>query len=366
METKEMKRIICAKAVICKKSEVKTKLQAINGHLRKINKIPSIIHLEKVYTNFSVLTPVNGQVLILIKDKRPCEFDMEIYEVKLELNNNYFSYHEILEQLLPEGVTVPSSFEIVGDIVHLNLTDEQLEYKKLIGEVIHQKTGKIVITKVGTISNEYRCFEMEILAGEGTLQTIHKEGDLSFHIDYSHVYWCSKLQGERFRLLKHFKSGQTVCDLFCGVGPLALAAAKKGCKVYCNDLNPHAIECLKKGIITNKLDPCSINVYNNTALVFLEEIKNIAVDHFFHNLPEYSLDYLRAINVWDSPFKIHCYFFCKVDEDVVEYIEKRTQFRIKKELVSTIRKVSPSKDMYKLEISRDELKASDLLNESSS
>ena len=33
------------------------------------------------------------------------------------------------------------------------------------------------------------------------------------------MYWCSRLQQERDRLLKMIKPGQFLADIFCGVGP---------------------------------------------------------------------------------------------------------------------------------------------------
>lgn len=39
------------------------------------------------------------------------------------------------QRLLPEGVEVPSSFESVGHVAHLNLREELLPFKRLIGQV---------------------------------------------------------------------------------------------------------------------------------------------------------------------------------------------------------------------------------------
>lgn len=42
-------------------------------------------------------------------------------------------------------------------------------------------------------------------------------------------------------------------DLFCGVGPLAVRAAKQGLYVVANDLNPHCHEYLEKNCEINQV-----------------------------------------------------------------------------------------------------------------
>lgn len=69
-----------------------------------------------------------------------------IYDVKLSTLialcfHKFHIFHseninlQILEALLPKGMIVPSSFETVGHIAHLNLKDEHLHYKHLIAKV---------------------------------------------------------------------------------------------------------------------------------------------------------------------------------------------------------------------------------------
>lgn len=45
-------------------------------------------------------------------------------------------FFQILEALLPKGIIVPSAFETVGHIAHLNLREEHLPYKNLIAKVL--------------------------------------------------------------------------------------------------------------------------------------------------------------------------------------------------------------------------------------
>ena len=75
--------------------------------------------------------------------------------------------------LLPPDIQVPSGFETVGDIAHLNLDESQMPYRYDIGEVMLRKTHglRTVITKVGFIKNVFRTFDYELLAGVDNLET---------------------------------------------------------------------------------------------------------------------------------------------------------------------------------------------------
>eukprot|EP00962_Isochrysis_galbana_P056489 scaffold28499_cov101-Isochrysis_galbana.AAC.3 len=53
----------------------------------------------------------------------------------VQLGYDKFSAEQVLRKLLPAGLEVPSAYEQVGHIAHMNLRDELLPYKSLIGEV---------------------------------------------------------------------------------------------------------------------------------------------------------------------------------------------------------------------------------------
>jgi tRNA (guanine37-N1)-methyltransferase len=75
----------------------------------------------------------------------------ELVEYKLCLSYANYSYEEVLQRLLPSGVEIPSSFETIGHIAHLNLREAHLPFKFLIAQVMLDKFTaiKTVINKIG-------------------------------------------------------------------------------------------------------------------------------------------------------------------------------------------------------------------------
>ncbi|KAL6549516.1 hypothetical protein OROHE_008633 [Orobanche hederae] len=178
-------------------------------------------------------------------------------------------------QVVPYSFTLGYSYwSADGHIAHLNITDELLPYKDVIAKVIYDKTHpriKTVVNKVGTITNEFRVPKFEILAGDGNMVTEVKQYGAIFKLDYGLVYWNSRLEHEHLRLISKFEAGDTVCDMFAGIGPFAIPAAQKGCQVYANDLNPDSIKYLKINAEINKVSNL-VRAYNLDAREFISTL----------------------------------------------------------------------------------------------
>lgn len=89
----------------------------------------------------------------------------EPVEYTLHLGYEHFGADEVLRRVLPAEIKeVPSAFEQAGHLAHLNLRDEALPYKHLIGQVLLDKNPSIktVVNKIGNIETEYRTFPMEV------------------------------------------------------------------------------------------------------------------------------------------------------------------------------------------------------------
>ncbi|XP_044464135.1 tRNA (guanine(37)-N1)-methyltransferase 2 isoform X2 [Mangifera indica] len=192
----------------------------------------------------------------------------------MTLGYSYWDADYVLKQILPPGVEVPTSFETIGHIAHLNIHDELLPFKEVIAKVIYDKNYpriRTVVNKVGTITNEFRVPKFEILAGENNMVTEVKQYGATFKLDYSLVYWNSRLEHEHLKLVSQFQPGETICDMFAGIGPFAIPAAQKGCIVFANDLNPDSIHYLKINAKVNKVDDF-VCAYNMDARKFISQM----------------------------------------------------------------------------------------------
>ncbi|KAI9766564.1 MAG: tRNA(m(1)G37)methyltransferase [Candelina submexicana] len=185
--------------------------------------------------------------------------EIALVPFSLDLDYNFWTYHDILTSIMPEEEQeeLPSGFNTVGHIAHLNLRSQYLPYKTLIATVLLDKcpTIKTVINKVDDVGsdNEYRTFDYELLAGEPNLNVEVKEQGCFFQFNYSKVYWNSKLDTEHRRIVQLFQVGEAVCDVMAGVGPFAVPAGKKRVFVWANDLNPASYASLKHAIARNKV-----------------------------------------------------------------------------------------------------------------
>ncbi|CAO3564115.1 unnamed protein product [Mortierella alpina] len=193
------------------------------------------------------------------------ENGVAVTKSEFSVEYDHWTADEILRAILPEEIIdeAPSSFTTVGHIAHMNLKDEYLPYKNLIGQVILDKNPnlKTVVNKMDSIDTTFRFFKMEVLAGEDNMIAEVRESGCRFKFDFAQVYWNSRLHTEHERLVKMFKPTDAVCDVMAGVGPFAMPAAKKGCMVYANDLNPVSYKYMLENKTLNKLKD-NLHIYN--------------------------------------------------------------------------------------------------------
>jgi tRNA (guanine37-N1)-methyltransferase len=90
-------------------------------------------------------------------------------------------------------------------------------------------------------------------------------------------------------MLKLFKKGETICDMFCGIGPLAIQAALQNLNVMANDLNPNCYKYLLQNMHLNKINTNTLIPYNMDARAFLNAMIDLPSSnnkqYLFNNTP---------------------------------------------------------------------------------
>ncbi|XP_056636416.1 tRNA (guanine(37)-N1)-methyltransferase [Diorhabda sublineata] len=202
------------------------------------------------------------------------ENDLKIKNIELTYEN--FSAEDLLRAILPSDKEGLSSFTKIGHIVHVNLREHLLPFKSIIGDILFDKVQgcKSIVNKVNMIDNTYRNFHMELLKGENNMITAVKENNCTFKFDFSKVYWNSRLCTEHERIIKKLNQQDVLFDVFAGVGPFSIPAAKKRCVVYANDLNPESYKWLEYNAKANKISNEYFQSFNKDGADFIKtEIK---------------------------------------------------------------------------------------------
>jgi len=207
------------------------------------------------------------------------------------------SFIDILRNELSEGNLefVRQSFDIIGDIAIIEVPEEISHLKCKIGEAILQvhKNIKAVLAKASKVDSEFRVRKLEYIAGEKKTETIHREYGCVFVLDVSKVYFSPRLATEHWRVASQVRDGETVVDMFTGIGPFAILIAKRvNATVYAIDKNPHAIKYLKENIQRNRLKGVVIPILGDAKQVVKERLSGKA-DRVIMNLPERAYNFVE-------------------------------------------------------------------------
>ena len=156
--------------------------------------------------------------------------ELAVVHVTVHLSHKNFTMVEMLRELLPAGVVVPSGFEQVGHIAHLNLTEAQLPYKLVIGAVLLDCNGpqvRTVVNKTHALASEFRELPLEIIAGVPDLVATVRQNGIVFKVPYDKVYWNSRLSYEHERLVATWMQPRDeLYDVMAGVGPFAIPGSR--------------------------------------------------------------------------------------------------------------------------------------------
>jgi len=223
---------------------------------------------------------------------------------------------DILGERLPPHLlaSLPKSIDIIGQVAIIEIPLELQEYNVQIGEAILEVNSKVhtVLAKAGPISEKYRIREFEIITGKGETLTTHKEFGCIYRMDVRKVYFSPRLSFEHERVASQVKEGETVLDMFAGVGPFSILIAKRVGKVqvYAIDANPDAIRFLNENIVLNRVQGKVTPILGDAAMVIKEHFVG-KVDRAIMNLPEQAFGFIDSVCMALKPIGgiVHYYSF---------------------------------------------------------
>ena len=223
---------------------------------------------------------------------------------------------DVLDGRLPPHLlaSLPSSLDLIGEVAVVEVPPELEAYKHLIGEAVmrlHRRV-KTVLAKAGAVEGVYRVRDFEVIAGSGETETVHREYGCVYHLDPTKVYFSPRLSHEHHRVASLVREGETVIDMFAGVGPFAIQIAKthRHVKVYAIDINPHAVHYLRINVAKNKVESRVEVLEGDARDVIRERLVGVA-DRVIMNLPERAVEYVDAacLALRDVGGVVHYYQF---------------------------------------------------------
>lgn len=228
-----------------------------------------------------LITVDRDYVIIPILEEFAKEFDeFDIIEQK----NPVFARKKRLEDILRERLGeefvekqhhVPKAYKILGDIILVKLSDDVASFAKEIGKAlleIHPNCRSVWrdFGKRGVLREP----KLEFLAGDpGARETVKLENGCFFKFDITKIMFSPGNQYEKIRVAKLIEEGETIVDMFAGIGYFSIPIAKhsKAGKIYAIEINPNSYLYLLENLRLNAVKNV-IPILGDSRFVTPEEV----------------------------------------------------------------------------------------------
>lgn len=190
---------------------------------------------------------------------------------------------------------VYSSFDIIGDMVIIKMPSNSRVSTSDVADAVmkRHKNVKAVFAQVTDVQGDYRLRGLTHVAGEKRTCTVHKENGCSFKVDVETCYFSPRLSGERTRTAKLVHPGETVVNMFAGVGCFSIVIAKHvhRTRIYSIDANPDAVQFMSENIRLNRVYGNVVPILSDAKTAIQERLRGCA-DRVLMPLPEKAVEYL--------------------------------------------------------------------------
>ncbi len=188
-----------------------------------------------------------------------------------------------------------SSFDIVGDIAIIKMPGNYITCEQAVAKQIMatHRSVKAVLTQTSAVAGDFRVRKLRLLAGENRTTTKYREANCTFAVDLENCYFSPRLSYERLRVAKLVTNGETVVNMFSGVGCFSIIIAKTvpNVKLYSIDINPTAYECMQQNARLNRVYAKVFPIFGDAKSVIEGQLRGVA-DRVLMPLPEKVFEYL--------------------------------------------------------------------------
>lgn len=278
------------------------------------------VHSDDEYVYLPLVDNYDNNIINQLTEDYPV--DVDDYDF-IQAEYRPTSFMDFLKDEIPDEKVedIRKSFDIIGDIVILEIPEELEDEKEVIGQAALKFTKrKSVYYKKSKVQGVTRTRELEYLAGIDNLETIHKEFGLRFKLNPSTVYFSPRLATERSRIVEQVYDGEIVIDFFAGIGsfPISIASVKNA-RIYSIDINPEAYKYVQENIKLNKLVGEVIPIEGDVR----EVIKDLPyADRIIMNLPGTAIEFLPlAVEHIKDGGIINYYEFNSSEDDVISHVK---------------------------------------------
>ena len=241
------------------------KVIAIKVHKDKAQEIILKIKENNNFNNNYRINKTEDYIVIPVKEITDDIKEFEVTEIKNPKKQKEIgiSFKDVLERKnIPKEVIneLPTSYDIVGDIVIINIQNKDIikKYSKEIGDSLQKINPhiKVVLNKAKEHHGVFRTQDLEWIWGEKRKETIIKENGCKLKTDVEKVFYSTRLATERNRIASLVKENEVIGVFFAGVGPFAIEIYKnaKPKKVVAIELNPIGVDYLIENIKLNHME----------------------------------------------------------------------------------------------------------------
>ena len=191
-------------------------------------------------------------------------------------------YSDLLDA--PWATAAPRAFDTLGDILIVKVPEALWPHRETLGEALRAFHDARAVFHDHGVQGTFRTRNLERIAGEGDSETQVTEHGARLWVDPSKAYFSPRLADERGRIARLVAPGERFLDLFGGVAPQGVQAAKAGAHVTSLDLNPEAVALAQRNAAANRaaIDAQCMDAHDATG----------AFDRVVMNLPHGAKDFL--------------------------------------------------------------------------